>query len=58
MNHKNQTSYKFDVEFQKALFDFMGDIENIYDKLNLKLSSREETKIEQFRIYKKINKNF
>lgn len=58
MNHKNQTSYKFDVKFQKALFDFMGDIENIYDKLNLKLSSREETKIEQFRIYKKINKNF
>jgi hypothetical protein len=58
MNHKNQTSYKFDVEFQKSLFDFMGDIENIYDTLNLKLSDKEKIKIEQFRICKTINKSF
>lgn len=58
MNHKNQTSYKFDVQFQKYLFDFMGNIENIYDTLNLKLSDKEKEKIEQFRICKTINKNF
>lgn len=58
MNCKNQTSYKFDVEFQKALFDFMGDIEDVYDTLNLKLSDKEKTKIERIRIYKKINKDF
>jgi len=28
MNYQNKTSYKFNPEFQSALFDFMGTIDN------------------------------
>jgi len=49
MNHQNKTSYKYDPEFQMALFDFMGTIDNVYESLDLKLSDREKTKLEEIR---------
>jgi len=49
MNHQNKTSYKYDPEFQMALFDFMGTVDNVYESLNLKLSDREKTKLEEIR---------
>ena len=49
MNHQNKTSYKYDPEFQMALFDFMGTIDNVYESLDLKLSDREKTKIQEIR---------
>ena len=45
MNHQNKTSYKYDPEFQMALFDFMGTIGNVYEETDLKLSDREKLKI-------------
>jgi len=45
MNYQNKTSYKYDPEFQMALFDFMGTIDNVYESLDLKLSDREKIKI-------------
>ena len=45
MNYQNKTSYKFNPEFQSALFDFMGTIDNVYESLDLKLSDREKIKI-------------
>jgi hypothetical protein len=45
MNHQNKTSYKFNPEFQSALFDFMGTVDNVYESLDLKLSDREKIKI-------------
>ena len=49
MNHQNKTSYKFNPEFQSALFDFMGTIDNVYESLDLKLSDTEKTKLEEIR---------
>jgi len=49
MNHQNKTSYKFNPEFQSALFDFMGTVDNVYESLDLKLSDREKTKIQEIR---------
>jgi hypothetical protein len=49
MNHQNKTSYKYDPEFQSALFDFMGTIDNVYESLDLKLSDREKIKLEDIR---------
>jgi hypothetical protein len=49
MNHQNKTSYKYDSEFQSALFNFMGGIDDIYDTLNLKMSDNEKDKIEEIR---------
>ena len=49
MNHQNKTSYKYDPEFQSALFDFMGIVDNVYESLDLKLSDREKTKLEEIR---------
>jgi hypothetical protein len=49
MNYQNKTSYKYDPEFQMALFDFMGTIDNVYESLDLKLSDREKTKLEEIR---------
>jgi hypothetical protein len=45
MNHQNKTSYKFNPEFQSALFDFMGTIDNVYEETDLELSDREKIKI-------------
>lgn len=45
MNNQNKTSYKYDPEFQSALFDFMGTINNVYEETGLKLSDREKIKI-------------
>jgi hypothetical protein len=47
MNHQNKTSYKYDPEFQSALFDFMGIVNNVYESLDLKLSDREKAKLEE-----------
>ena len=49
MNHQNKTSYKYDPEFQMALFDFMGTIDNVYESLDLKLSDKEKSKIQEIR---------
>jgi hypothetical protein len=49
MNNQNKTSYKFNPEFQSALFDFMGTVDNVYESLDLKLSDREKTKLEEIR---------
>ena len=49
MNHQNKTSYKYDHEFQMALFVFMGTIDNVYEETDLKLSDREKTKLEEIR---------
>jgi hypothetical protein len=49
MNYQNKTSYKFNPEFQSALFDFMGTVDNVYQSLDLKLSDREKTKLQEIR---------
>jgi hypothetical protein len=49
MNYQNKTSYKYDPEFQLALFDFMGTIDNVYEKIDIKLSDREKNKLEEIR---------
>jgi hypothetical protein len=49
MNHQNKTSYKYDPEFQSALFDFMGTVDNVYESLDLKLSDGEKAKLEEIR---------
>jgi len=49
MNHQNKTSYKYDPEFQMALFDFMGTIDDVYEETDLKLSDREKTKLQEIR---------
>jgi hypothetical protein len=40
-----KTNYKLFPDFQMALFDFMGTINNAYEKTDLKLSDREKLKI-------------
>ena len=49
MNHQNKTSYKYDPEFQSALFDFMGTIDNVYESFDLKLLDKEKAKIQEIR---------
>jgi len=49
MNHQNKTSYKFNPEFQSALFDFIGTVDNVYESLDLKLLDREKAKIQEIR---------
>jgi hypothetical protein len=43
--NNTKTSYKYNPEFQMALFDFMGTMDNVYESLDLKLSDREKLKI-------------
>jgi hypothetical protein len=47
--NSTKTNYKLFPEFQKALFDFMGTISNVYEETDLKLSDREKSKIQEIR---------
>jgi len=49
MNNTGKTSYKYDVELQESLFEFMGSFENVYDTFSLKLSDKEKIKINEFK---------
>ena len=44
-----KTNYKLFPDFQSALFDFMGTIDNVYESLDLKLSDKEKAKIQEIR---------
>jgi hypothetical protein len=56
MKNLGKTSYKFDVEFQESLFEFMGNFENVYDTFSLKLLGKEKIKIDEIRKRKSENK--
>jgi hypothetical protein len=47
--NNTKTNYKYDPEFQMALFDFMGTIDNVYEETDLKLSDKEKAKIQEIR---------
>jgi hypothetical protein len=47
--NNTKTNYKYDPEFQMALFDFMGTVDNVYESLDLKLSDREKAKLQEIR---------
>jgi hypothetical protein len=47
--NNTKTNYKLFPEFQMALFDFMGTIDNVYEETDLKLSDREKAKLEEIR---------
>jgi hypothetical protein len=47
MDKIKKTSFKYDLEIQSALFDFIGTIDNIYDALDLEFTNDEAIKIEE-----------
>jgi len=49
MNHLGKTSFKYDVDLQIALHEFMGSVENAYDLFSLKLSGKEKIKINEIK---------
>jgi hypothetical protein len=49
MNHLGKISFKYDVDLQIALHEFMGSFENVYDTFILKLSDKEKIKINEFK---------
>jgi len=49
MNHLGKISFKYDVDLQIALHEFMGSFENVYDKFSLKLSDKEKIKIDEIK---------
>ena len=58
MNHLGKTSYKYDVELQESLFEFIGSFDNVYDTFILKLSDKEKIKIDEIKkrkVYYEIN---
>jgi hypothetical protein len=56
MNHLGKSSFKYDVDLQIALHEFMGNFENVYDTFSLKLSGKEKIKIDEIRKRKSENK--
>jgi hypothetical protein len=58
MNHLGKISFKYDVDLQIALHEFMGSFENVYDTFILKLSDKEKIKIDEIKkrkVYYEIN---
>jgi len=49
MNHLGKISFKYDVDLQIALHEFMGNFENVYDTFDLKLSGKEKIKINEIK---------
>ncbi len=44
-----KTNYKFEPRFQIALKDFLNNTDNIYYELDVKLSDKEKSKIQDIR---------
>jgi hypothetical protein len=44
-----KTNYKFEPRFQIALKDFLNNTDNIYYELDVKLSDKEKSKIQEIR---------